>query len=219
MREHSIDDLPIGGVTVAGLHGCEPKPVTAYTDHAGRIWRNADDCARFGLGTHTACGRCERVAVPRSMRFCRACRSLRAIEKWEALPRIAWDGKEPVTLLDGDDFFWDTDELDLWLDGQDVEPPYGPEETPPLLINCIRQSWKLCDPADVYESVYCEDWDPSDDLPRAEFESLLRQANALLHKHPPRVWEPATGPDLRAVIVPEMFTPEGLAKWGPDDAP
>lgn len=163
------------------------KPVVAFRDPAGRIWHSEADARQYGSPWYW-CKRCGEVAVQRDMRYCSGCRSLNAIDKWESLERVKWDGVTPIVEIDDDQYVFDADGLEMWVEDRMVAQGDGPRsDLRPLFVLCKRESWAEIDVQRVIESVPCDDFEL--ELPE-RFNDLVKEANEVLRENPPPVWGP-----------------------------
>lgn len=161
------------------------RPVTAYMDPAGRIWRSEHDCRTYGSPWYM-CKRCGMVAIERDLQYCSGCRSLNAIDRWKKLPIVEWDGTTPIVEIDDDEYIFDSDQLCDWIERRRESQGCG--DLRALFVLCEPVPWRLVNASDIIEAINCED--TSDIRLPDGVEGLVDKANKLLQASPTPVWHP-----------------------------
>lgn len=166
--------------------------VEAWADAWGVLWKSEADARQYGTQWKW-CSRCGDVCVQSAYRLCAACRSIDDREKWESLPRVAWDGVTPIVEYGGDVYVYDEDDLDDYIERTG--------DRSPMFVLCERHWWQLIDADDIIQSVESE----SDiHLPDGVAE-LIIAANKILADNPPHVW---------SVKYPQVAVDLGLPRVG-----
>lgn len=147
---------------------------------SGTFWpssrTDAEHMARYSGCTHVACRECE-APTEKMWTHCEACRDKHAVERYNALPRMPWDGNSFITMLDGDLYFSDFDDL-----ANHIEEHAGTVESL-MLMHCKPNYPSTIDPEDHFCDDLPEDGEVSDAL-RVAFEAL----NDVIRKEPPLSW-------------------------------
>ena|SRR5688572_22693209 len=136
----------------------------------------AEEAARYAGCTHRKC-ECGGVAEKSYIR-CENCRIKAANELYEKMPYREWNGKDPICLYDGEEFFFDEDSLieylyDNELNGSDVQ-----------LVLCQPMTYALIDGETIAGDSH-EDWEPSKELA-----AKINEFNEFLKTLPPHSWVP-----------------------------
>ncbi|NDV19088.1 hypothetical protein GO013_06595 [Pseudodesulfovibrio sp. JC047] len=143
-----------------------------------RFWGKDEHMARYAGCTHRTC-ECGAI-VPKGYIRCNDCSEKAAAKRWAEMPLVEWDGKAPVCIHGGDEYFWDDGSFFDWCQDHGCRP-----ESVRLV---------LCDP--VYPSQLDSDfW--CDDLPEdGELDDTIQKAvdelNKVLKAHGPMSWHPGT---------------------------
>lgn len=121
---------------------------------------DAEASARYCCHTEAPCKECGgRNLRSRSYTCCDACGEKHRTERWLALPRVEWDGEAPLCLWDDDRFFWNADDLQSYVDGDDLEiddPPRKLEDVRLVLAKPVK-------PREFEMADYLSDELPEDD--------------------------------------------------------
>jgi len=81
----------------------------------GRIYQD-EKTARYAGSTHRMCD-CGHPVSQRS--YCEQCHQAKRLEKFMAMPVIEWDMTTPIAVFDSESYFFDPDDLILYL--EDIE--------------------------------------------------------------------------------------------------
>ncbi len=136
----------------------------------GMIYTPKEESARWNNCTHKVC-ECGKP-MEKSYTKCKSCRIKAATERYNALPFKEWDGKEPVCLWDGDEYFFSEEDLINYM--TDDEPM---KEVDLLICDPIKYT-----PVD-YDKIAPdthEEWEPESELSKA-----LNALNEIISKLPP----------------------------------
>lgn len=95
------------------------KTITKWVSSDGRVWPN-EDAARYAGCTHNKC-ECGSIKKRGYIR-CDSCSAKRAAVEYEKLKFKEWDGKEPVCLFDGEKYFFDQEDIDIYCEDNDIKP-------------------------------------------------------------------------------------------------
>lgn len=148
--------------------------IEGWVDSDGRFWGKDERAARYSGCTHKKC-ECGGITEKTWIR-CEVCRNKFSNEVYLKYPYKEWDGKEPICLRDGDEFFFDEESLidylyDNELNGSDVQ-----------LVICIPLGYDLIDSETIAGDSH-EDWEPSDELA-----AKIDEFNKYLATLPPHSW-------------------------------
>jgi hypothetical protein len=140
----------------------------------GIIYTKNEHSARWNNCTHMKC-ECGGIRE-KHYTVCEKCRNNNKISAYKALPFEEWDGKKPVVIWDGDEYFFDEDSLiDYMIDNEleDID-----------LLICKPIGYSEIDFGYWGEDAY-EDWNPPKELQQKVYE-----LNKLLSSLKPHSWEP-----------------------------
>jgi hypothetical protein len=155
------------------------RTVTGWVDRHGRFWGKDENMARYAGSTHRLCD-CGEV-MRKGWTKCDECRAKGRDERYNQLPFKEWDGKTPLALWDDDTFFFDVDDIECYLEDNEVEAsdlrlvicwPNYPDE-----INIEQWSELLPEDGDGY-------------FPK-EFETKIKEFNEFLKTMKPLSWSPS----------------------------
>lgn len=155
-----------------------PEAATYKTGIEG--WVSADGfycgkderLARYRGCTHVKCEECGSPCTKGWLK-CDSCRSHASQKRWAAFPHEEWDGKKPIYLWDGNQFFFSEDELIDWLYDNEAN---GDEV---MLVICEPICYRPIDTETIAGDAH-EDWEPSDELAQK-----INEFNAYLKTLPP----------------------------------
>lgn len=140
--------------------------IEGWVSSDGRFYGKDERTARYSGSTHHKC-ECGGIAERTYIR-CEDCRKKFSDDLYEKMPYKEWDGKEPICLYDGDEFFFDEESLidylyDNELNGDDVQ-----------LVLCQPVNYQPIDGETIAGDSH-EDWEPSDELAKKinEFNDYL----------------------------------------------
>src|ERR1044071_1988940 len=153
----------------------EIKTVTGWVSSTGRWWAKDEHMARWEGCTHKKC-ECGTV-VEKSRSKCEECHHKYLLDLYNSYPLKEWDGKTPVTTFFNDKFFFDSDEIEEYLDENEMNPE-------DLYLQLCEPKYMQEIDAGLWNDVLPED---QDDLPK-EIQSALDDLNAKLKKQGPVSW-------------------------------
>jgi hypothetical protein len=94
--------------------------LSGWVSRSGRFWGADEHMARWEGCTHTTCG-CGKI-MERGWTKCPECRKKAADERFNAMPKKEWDGETPITLLGGDEYFFNREQLKEWCEDWETTP-------------------------------------------------------------------------------------------------
>jgi hypothetical protein len=157
----------------------QTKTVTGWVDRHGRFWGNDEHMARWSGCTHAPCADCG-AATEKLYTVCQGCRDLRALKRFEALPRAPWDGSSMLYSDAFDAYFSDLEEVYEFLADQDES----------VTIEDLRLVICRANRAHALDGSEWSDALPEDgDLPEA-LVAALDQLNAVIAQLEPLSWSP-----------------------------
>lgn len=137
------------------------------------------------LATHDDCTSCGKEFEKKysNSRHCTSCEFKVRHEKFLALPFKEWDGITPVCIPDGDQYFFDSDEIEEYIhDQQEFDEEF------PSTIDLL-----VCEPVPLRTLDYeywaddmHEDWEPSKAL-----EEAVKALNKVIQAEPTQSWFPS----------------------------
>ena len=148
--------------------------LSGWVSRGGRFWGNDERMARYDGCTHIVCD-CGKP-FEKGWTKCEACRAKSQDDVFNSYPKQVWDGKTPLTLFDGDEYFFDYDSLACWCDDNDED------------INTVRLM--ICKPnyAREIDSDYYEDDLPQDeclDDVAPDLAEMIRKVNEYIRESRP----------------------------------
>ncbi len=78
---------------------------------AGGHWYLDEHIARWAGATHIHCEECGEIIPKRWIYICDKCRDKKDKERYYAMPEGEWEVDAPITMVGGDIYFWDEDEI------------------------------------------------------------------------------------------------------------
>lgn len=146
--------------------------ISGWVSRDGRFWGKDEHMARYTGCTHVVCQSCGAV-IEKSYLKCESCRWKTSVEKWAALPFMAWDGVAPLCTWDGEDYFFTEHDLIDYLEENRLE---GKDL---MLVICEPITYREIDYGMLADDAH-EDWEPPKKLVDA-----VEKVNALLRELPP----------------------------------
>ncbi len=144
---------------------------------------HAEEIAKNCCYTSAPCPDCETGRRNRHRLRCEECAHKFLIKKWTETPQKEWDLKSPVTTLDGDEYFFDSDEVLEHCSENNLKP------SDLFLIHCVENN-----PPYFNMSEYVGDYLPEeiDDLPgdKKEMQAAEKAVNDWISKNTPFSWYP-----------------------------
>jgi hypothetical protein len=96
------------------------KTVTGWVSRNGLFFGSDERTARYNGSTHSKC-ECGKLK-PRRYSRCEYCRIKHSNEMYGRYAFEEWDMKSPVCLYDGDEYFWDVDDIENYLEENGMSP-------------------------------------------------------------------------------------------------
>jgi hypothetical protein len=121
--------------------------------------------------TCTVCGNLKRYK-----HYCETCNRKRLNERYAKKPHMDWDGKTPLTLNDGDDYFFSLEDVIEYCNEYEVKPSE-------LQLTICEPNYLQKVDADYWEDQLGDDGKLNKDVQEA-----LDVFNAVLKKQPPVSW-------------------------------
>lgn len=150
------------------------QTLTGWVSSKGRYWGKDEHMARFEGSTHQLC-KCGEIKQT-SRIHCDKCDAEIQHKRFLAYPFKEWDGETPLTLFDDDKFFWSEDDIEEYLEENELKP-----EDLQLLI-CHPNYLSEID-TEQWAEVLAEDQDP----PKLILEKM-KELNELIRKEKPISW-------------------------------
>ncbi len=170
------------------------RTVTGWVSSLGKFFGNDEDLARYNGSTHRVCQVDPSHGEHATRGYCDKCRSQKDRARFAAMPKKSYeDAAFPLTLFDGDDWFYDEDELIDWL----VDHGIAPEDAE--LVEGVQDRFKEIDKDDVIDSLGAERYE----LPQ-EIADAIDALNRLLAATPSGLYQMGKV----AVTLPEDFLKE-----------
>ncbi len=155
--------------------------IKGWVDKDGRFFGNdklSEHMARYSSCTHMVCD-CGEV-MPKGWTKCKKCIEKQNIEDYNKLPFIQWDRQVPVFSKACDQYFFDSDAIDDYLEEEGLKP----EDL--RLVICHPNNFMQVEP-DYWQDVMPED---REELPTALF-NALEVFNSVIKSLPPASWSPS----------------------------
>lgn len=166
------------------------QTVTGWVDATGRFWGKDEHMARYCGSTHRHCAKNPEHPIHATNGWCAVCHAESRAAKFAAMPKRVWAG-EAITEYDGDQYFFDEEELRDYLIEHEIDL------TDLKLVFCTPNYPRQIDPDDYFCDDLPEDGEVNDDQLLAAFELL----NEMIRKSPPLSWSPGK----EAVELPKPF--------------
>lgn len=167
MKEQILFDSPEAATYRTDLKGWVSRGGVFYGDNP-----DSEKIARYSGCTHRPCDTCGRPAEKMYI-LCDECRMKKRGERWNALPKKKWDGKNPVCTFEGDEYFDSPDEAieSLMEDGMD---PKGIK-----LVDTVPVYVKEIDPNEHYQDDLPEDFSFEEVAPK-EVVEMFEKLNEVI---------------------------------------
>ena len=156
------------------------KTVTGWVARTGEFWGDNEHMARYCGSTHRRCETegCQSIVARNSFTICDDCRRKKDLAKFEAKPKVAWDGVGMLFADACDEYFSGLEEA------QDFAEDRG------LALADLRLV--ICEPnhlRPVYEDHWCDDMAEDGELPD-EVAKALDALNEAIKDAGPVSWTP-----------------------------
>lgn len=148
--------------------------LSGWVARGGRFWGNDERMARYDGCTHRPCVDCGKpVEKITGYMKCDECREKSDNEIFESYKKQEWDEKTPITLFQGDEYFFDRESLEEYCEEHNTTP-----DKLPLLI---------CEPnyaREIDDDIYCDDLpeDQSLDDVASELAEKIKELNAYIRE-------------------------------------
>lgn len=99
--------------------------ITGWASRHGHFYGpEGEHIARWDGCTHQVCTTegCGALIPKHKGTICDDCRARKEQDKFDAMPKQAWDGVTPLCIHSGDEYFFSRDELDDYCHDNDVQP-------------------------------------------------------------------------------------------------
>ena len=152
--------------------------VEGWISRHGRFYGDCESAARYEGCTHVYCESCNAAIPKHGMTICKDCEEKKDIERYNAMPRKAWDRETPLYSEEHDEYFFSEDELNYFIEEHE----------------CSIESLRLiiCEPTrfSTLDANYFYDDLPEDGELPAELEAAIDALNAVIETLPPGSWSP-----------------------------
>lgn len=156
------------------------KTVTGWVARTGEYWGDNEHMARWCGSTHKRCETegCAAIVERNSFTICDDCRQKKALAKFEAKPKVAWNGTGMLFSDACDEYFSDLEEAQDFAEDRE------------LSLADLRLV--ICDPnhlRPIYEDLWCDDMAEDGELPD-EVTAALEALNRAIENAGPVSWHP-----------------------------
>ena len=152
--------------------------LSGWVDRNGVFWGSDEHMARYSGCTHVSCKDCGTPIPVRGFTICDDCQQKKAIEKYNAMPRMKWDG-ETTLYSDADgEYFFDADGLRDYMEWNERTA-----ESLRLII-CKPNHFRQID-----SDFFCDEVPEDGNLPW-ELEEAMETLNKVIRAQPPASWSP-----------------------------
>lgn len=161
--------------------------ISGWVNRHGQFYGENEHLARWSGCTHLECSTegCTTLVEVRGYTTCDKCREKNAEDKYFSLDVVEWNGSFPVYSHTFDEYFFDGDQLDDYL--QDVYSEQGTVDNPRMVL-CRPVLWRSLDTEYFTDDMY-EDCEAPDELAKAVDE--LNKVIENLNKNKTSIaWEP-----------------------------
>lgn len=148
--------------------------IKGWVDKDGIFYGKDKKRAIYANITHKTC-ECGEI-MPKFYSRCSKCSHTTIVEQYNKLEYKEWDGETPLTLYDDDKFFWGEDEVEEYLEDNELEI-----EDLMLIICEPNYLWEV--ESDYWEDILDEDMN----LP-SEVEKKLEELNKAIRESKPVSW-------------------------------
>lgn len=95
--------------------------ISGWVSRLGHFYGKDEHTARYDGCTHVPCAECGKP-TERGWTKCSDCRNKKRDDKFKTFEKKEWDGKTPLALWDGDEYFFDADDLYDWCEEHECTP-------------------------------------------------------------------------------------------------
>lgn len=152
--------------------------VEGWISRHGRFYGDCESAARYDGCTHVYCEYCNSPIPKRGLTICKDCEEKRDIEKYNAMPRKAWDRETPIYSEEHDEYFFSEDALNDFVEDNECSIESM------LLIICEPNRFRKLD-----DSFFDDDLLYGEELPE-DLGRAIDNLNAVIETLPPVSWSP-----------------------------
>ena len=152
--------------------------VEGWIGRDGFFYGVNEQAARYQGCTHLYCASCNAIIPRDGLSVCKDCEEKNDVEKYNAMPRKAWDRETPLYSESNDEYFQDEDDLNYFIEEHECSI-----ESLRLII-CEPNRFRMLD-CSFFEDDTVDDVE----LP-AELEAAVEALNAVIETLPPVSWSP-----------------------------
>lgn len=138
----------------------------------------SEESYRLEIATHEKCNVCDNIKKVRS--YCEFCSSIREKESYDKRPFLEWDYITPVIIHNSDQYFWNSDEIDEYLDQNEINP------SELKLVICSPNYVRQID-EDYWADEMPENYDDLSDFNK-DFVAKLKEFNSYISTLKPLSW-------------------------------
>jgi len=158
--------------------------IEGWVSRAGKFYGKNENFARYEGSTHNRCDICMAPAKQPYL-LCPMCRDQKQDDKYDKMEVVEWDGKTPVYSLSYDEYFYDMDDIENFI--ENIGDDGGVIEIKDLqLVLCEETKMTLID-SNYWNDCFHDDWDGR--LP-AEVLLAMLDLNLKLHEAHTDTWIP-----------------------------
>jgi hypothetical protein len=158
---------------VTGLSGWVCKVCRSY-------WAENEHMARYCCAGTLPCKTegCQARVEKHSYMYCQSCMGTRDLNRWLALPEVAWDGVTPLVMDDDDRYFFSEEDLNEYIADNELKL----EDL--RLVICVEEGKPLFEMQSLLEDYLPEGLDSGDP------KKIDGVVNRWIEKNVPTVWVP-----------------------------
>ena len=153
------------------------QTVTGWVSRNGNFYGKDERLARYDGSTHSLC-ECGKITRGKSWLKCGDCIDKASNERFKNLEFKEWDGKTPLCIHASDKYFYDTDDIEDYLEENG--------------LNMDDIDLVICEP-NYFTEITGEQWDEilpensGGEIPK-ELKNKLKEFNEFISKLPPISW-------------------------------
>jgi hypothetical protein len=149
---------------------------SGWVSRDGRFFGDNEHLARYCGCTHVKCETCGHIHACNS--YCEPCAERRRDERFNGYERKEWDGETPLNISGTDQYFFDYDDLQNWLEDND-------EALEDLqLVLCKPVTMNQLD-----EDYFLENLHEDAEIPE-QLQDAIDHLNEVVRSLPTQCWEP-----------------------------
>ncbi len=151
--------------------------IEGWIDQHDRFWGKEEHMARWSGCTHILCPECGKP-TPKNYTKCDECREKKAVERYKNKERVQWDRQTPLYSEAADEYFFDEDSLNDYLEDHECTPQSL------RLVNCRPIYFR-----EIEDDLFADEL-PEDGCLPLDVERAIDNLNILLREQGPVSWEP-----------------------------